>query len=249
MSRKVVLVTGGSRGIGAATARIASERGWRVAVNYRSSKTEADDLVAHIREYGGEAISVGGDVASEDDVLGMFEACLSAFGQLDGLVNNAGILGRAARLDSFGLDRWNHVFAVNAGGTFLASREAVKIMSRVRGGTGGSIVNLSSMAAVLGGSGEFVDYAASKGAVEAMTVGLAREVAAEGIRVNAVRPGLILTEIHESSGDGHRAERLSSTVPLGRAGAADEVANAIVWLLSDEASYVTGAIFPVSGGR
>lgn len=246
---KVLLVTGGSRGIGAATAIAAAQAGWSVLVNYRQARVEAEQVVATIRRAGGMADSVAGDVSVETDVLAIFSRCISRFGRLDGLVNNAGILRKAGPLRDFDINRWNQVFGVNVTGTFLCSREAVRLMSRDSGGQGGVIVNLSSMAATLGGAGEFIDYAASKGAVESMTIGLAREVGAEGIRVNAVRPGLITTDIHESGGDSARAERLSPGVPLGRPGTADEVSNAIIWLLSDAASYVTGSIISVSGGR
>lgn len=247
--KKVVLITGASRGIGAATARCAAERGWAVVVNYRSSREIAEALVADMVGAGHDAICVPGDVAVEDDVKAMIKACLEHHGRLDALVNNAGILHRAGKLRSFDLARWNDVMSVNATGAFLATREAIGVMSTSTGGRGGVIVNVSSMAASLGGANEFVDYAASKGAMESMTLGLAKELAPEGIRVNAVRPGLILTDIHASSGDAARAERLASTVPMGRAGSAEEVARVIVWLMSDDASYVTGAIIPVSGGR
>lgn len=246
---KVLLVTGGSRGIGAATALAAADDGWTVVVNYRSAKSEADAVIAAIRAKGGEAVAIAADVSRETDVCRMFSFCFDRFGRVDGLVNNAGILSRAATIKDIDLDRWKDVFAVNVVGTFLCSREAVRLMSLSAGGSGGAIVNLSSMAAVLGGAGEFVDYAASKGAVDSMTIGLAREVGAEGIRVNAVRPGLIATDIHGSSGNPSRVGYLATTVPLGRSGSAEEVSEAIVWLLSDAASYVTGAILPVSGGR
>jgi len=245
---KVLLITGGARGIGAATA-LAAAPDWTVLINYRTARAEADAVVETIRRRGGTASCMMGDVSVERDVRAMFDSCLSAYGRLDGLVNNAGILRHASRLEDFDLARWNEVFAVNVTGTFLCTREAARIMSPRHGGGGGAIVNLSSMAAVLGGAGEFVDYAASKGAVEVMTVGLARELGEDGIRVNAVRPGLITTEIHQSSGDPARAHRLLSTVPLGRAGSPEEVAQAILWLLSDAASYVTGAVVSVSGGR
>lgn len=249
MDRKVVLVTGASRGIGAATALRAAEQGWAVVVNYRNSRDDADALVASIVTSGNEAISLPGNVADEADIKTMFRLCLNRYGRLDALVNNAGILHKAGKLKTFDIERWNEVIGVNATGTFLACREAVGIMAISAGGRGGAIVNVSSMAATLGGANEFVDYAASKGAIESLTVGLAREVACDGIRVNAVRPGLILTDIHASSGDQARAERLAPTVPMGRAGTADEVARVIVWLLSEDASYVTGAVLPISGGR
>lgn len=249
IDRKVALITGASRGIGADTARVAAERGWSVVINYRSSRDVAESLAAEIVAQGHDAICVPGNVASEADVKAMVRACLDRYGRLDALINNAGILHRAGKLQSFDLARWNDVMSVNATGAFLATREAIGVMALSSGGHGGVIVNVSSMAATLGGANEFVDYAASKGAMESMTLGLAKELAPEGIRVNAVRPGLILTDIHASSGDAARAERLASTVPMGRAGTAEEVARVIVWLMSDDASYVTGAIIPVSGGR
>ena len=247
--KRVALITGASRGIGAATARIAAERGWSVVINYRSSREVAESLVAEITAQGHDAICVPGNVANETCVKATVRACLDRYGRLDALINNAGILHRTSKLQSFDLARWNDVMSVNATGAFLVTREAIGVMALSAGGRGGVIVNVSSMAATLGGANEFVDYAASKGAIESMTLGLAKELAPDGIRVNAVRPGLILTDIHASSGDAARAERLASTVPMGRAGSAEEVARVIVWLMSDDASYVTGAIIPVSGGR
>lgn len=246
---KVLLITGGSRGIGAAASRAAARDGWTVVVNYRSAKAAAEALVADIRAAGGNAEAVGGDVADAADVEAMFAFCRSRYGRLDGLVNNAGILPQVARFEDIDLARWNATLAVNATGTFLCCREAVKHMARRHGGSGGAIVNVSSMAAVLGAAGEFIDYAASKGAVESLSVGLSKELGPEGIRVNTVRPGLIATEIHKSAGDEGRAERLAAGVPLGRPGTAEETAEAIVWLLSDAASYVTGSVVTVSGGR
>lgn len=244
---RVVIVTGGSRGIGAASARRAARDGWQVCVNYNASAEAAATVVAGIRDAGGEAVAIKADVSREDEVRHLFDAAEAAFGPVTGLVNNAGIIGMKSRFQDITLDRWQGMQAINATGSFLVAREAVRRMSAA--GLGGAIVNLSSMAAPLGAAGEFVDYAASKGAVESMTIGLSREVAPLGIRVNAIRPGLIDTELQTSTGEADRVGRLLGTVPMGRVGTADEVAEAVVWLLSDAASYVTGAILPVSGGR
>jgi NAD(P)-dependent dehydrogenase (short-subunit alcohol dehydrogenase family) len=241
---KALLVTGASRGIGAATARLAAQRGWAVGVNYLGREEAAMAVCKEIVAQGGRALPLKADVSNEGEVRAMFEACEAALGPLGALVNNAGIIGRAARFDELVPERWRRILAVNLEGTLLCSHEALRRMGR-----GGAIVNLSSMAAALGGAGEFVDYAASKGGVESFTLGLAREAGPNGIRVNAVRPGLIETEMQADSGDPDRARRLAATVPLRRAGTAEEVARAILWLLSDEASYITGAILPVAGGR
>lgn len=241
---KVVLITGGARGIGAACAMVAAREGWSVGVNYTASADAARKVVDDIRLMGGQAVAIRGDVARETDVAAMFDACEEALGPVTGLVNNAGILDRTCEFAEISLERWNAILAVNATGSFLVAREAVRRMR-----TGGAIVNMSSMAAPLGAAHEFVDYAASKGAVESMTIGLAKEVAGRGVRVNAIRPGLIETEMQAASGDPHRATRLAGTVPMGRVGHASEVAEAAIWLLSDKASYITGAILPVSGGR
>lgn len=246
---KVLLITGGSRGIGAATARRAGRQGYAVCVNYRQNTAAAEAVVEDIVRSGGRAMAVAGDVAVESDVIRVFEALDRAFGPLTALVNNAGTLEQQMRVEAITAARLARVFATNVIGAFLCAREAVRRMSTRTGGKGGAIVNVSSMAARLGGAGEYVDYAASKGAIDTFTIGLAAEVAAEGIRVNAVRPGLIHTEIHASGGEAGRVERLKGAVPMRRGGEPDEVARAILWLLSDEASYSTGTFVDVSGGR
>ncbi|QJP10209.1 SDR family oxidoreductase [Pseudomonas multiresinivorans] len=246
---KVMLITGASRGIGAATALLAAERGYVVAINYRREREAAEALVAQITGAGGKALAFAADVADESDVLHLFREVDEAFGRLDVLVNNAGILERQMRLEDMDVVRLQRVFAVNVTGTFLCCREAIKRMARKHGGNGGSIVNVSSMASRLGSPNEYIDYAAAKGAVDSLTIGLAKEVAAEGIRVNAVRPGLIKTEIHASGGEPGRVERLQAAIPLGRGGEAEEVARAILFLASDESSYSTGSFVDVSGGR
>ena len=246
---QVVLVTGGSRGIGASTARLAAERGYAVCITYKANRTAAESVVDSIVHKGGKAIALAGDVGVEADVMQVFERIDATFGRLTALVNNAGILERQMRVDAMPLDRLHRVFTTNVVGSFLCAREAVRRMSTKRGGSGGAIVNLSSAAARLGGPGEYVDYAASKGAIDTFTIGLAKEVAAEGIRVNAVRPGVIYTDIHASGGEPNRVERVKSAVPMLRGGDADEVARAILWLLSGESSYTTGSFVDVSGGR
>jgi NAD(P)-dependent dehydrogenase (short-subunit alcohol dehydrogenase family) len=246
---RVMLVTGASRGIGAATARLAAARGYAVGVNYLRNRAAAEALVAEIAHAGGRALALQADVSAEGEVARMFDAVQRSLGPVAALVNNAGILERQTRLEDMTLERFERVLAANLTGTFLCAREAVRRMSTRRGGAGGAIVNLSSMAARLGAPGEYVDYAAAKGAIDALTVGLAKEVARDGIRVNAVRPGLIYTEIHASGGEPGRVERLKDAVPLGRGGQPEEVACAILWLASDEASYVTGSFVDVSGGR
>lgn len=247
-STRVVIITGGSRGIGRATALAAAKRGWRVVIGYATNKVAADDVVAKIEASNGKALAVKCDVGVEADILALFKA-VDSFGPLGALVNNAGIVGQTARVEDLTADRINHMLRVNVTGSFLCAREAVKRMSTRHGGKGGVIVNLSSVAATLGSANTYVDYAASKGAIDTFTLGLSNEVAAEGIRVAGIRPGLIDTEIHASGGDPDRHHRLSKTVPMQRVGTADEIANAIVWLMSDEASYVTGTTLNVSGGR
>lgn len=248
-SSGVLLVTGGSRGIGAATALLAARLGWAVAVNYQGNSLAADEVVRSIRAGGGNAITVQADVSDEAQVLRMFEKVDAKLGRLTGLVNNAGVVDVTARVDQMSAARWKRMFDINVFGSFLCAREAVRRMSTRHGGDGGSIVNLSSAASRLGSPGQYVDYAASKGAIDAFTIGLAKEVAAEGIRVNAVRPGLIETEIHASGGLPDRVNDLKHLVPMQRGGSADEVAQAIVWLLSPAASYTTMSLLDVSGGR
>lgn len=249
MAAKAMLVTGGGRGIGAAVARLGAASGWRVAINYAANEKAAAALVDEIAKAGGEASAVRGDVGHEADVLSMFEAVDKRFGRLDGLVNNAGVVDRKARLDQMDIGRIERMMRINVIGSMLCAREAVKRMSTRHGGEGGAIVNISSVAAVLGSPGEYIDYAASKGAIDSFTMGLAREVATENIRVNAVRPGIIDTEIHASGGQPDRVAAMRGLVPMQREGKADEVARAVLWLLSDEASYTTGAILNTSGGR
>lgn len=247
--KKVLLVTGGSRGIGAATALLAARQGWAVAVNYTANSVAADEVVRAIRAEGGAAITVQADVADEAQVLRMFEQVDAQLGRLTGLVNNAGVVDVTARVDEMGVARWRRMFDINVIGSMLCAREAVRRMSTRHGGEGGAIVNVSSAASRLGSPGQYVDYAAAKGAIDAFTIGLAKEVAAEGVRVNAVRPGLIETEIHASGGLPNRVNDLKHQVPMQRGGTADEVAQAIVWLLSDAASYTTMSLLDVSGGR
>jgi NAD(P)-dependent dehydrogenase (short-subunit alcohol dehydrogenase family) len=247
--KKVLIVTGGSRGIGAATARLAAQRGYAVCVNYARNKEAADAVAGEIVGAGGEAIAVCADISQEAEVVRLFESVDRALGPLTALVNNAGILEHRCRVEDMDAGRLNRVFAANVTGSFLCAREAVRRMSTRRGGAGGAIVNVSSAAARLGAPDEYVDYAASKGAIETLTIGLAKEVATEGIRVNAVRPGVIYTDLHASGGEPNRVDRVKESVPMKRGGSAGEVAMAILWLLSDEASYSTGAILDVAGGR
>jgi NAD(P)-dependent dehydrogenase (short-subunit alcohol dehydrogenase family) len=247
--RKVLLVTGAGRGIGAATARLAAERGYAVCVNYRHNREAALAVVADIERVGGQAIAVAADVSVEADVMRLYRTIDRQLGRLDALVNNAGVLERQTQVRTMDAARLQRVFATNVIGSFLCAREAVVRMSRGGGGDGGAIVNLSSVAARTGSPNEYVDYAASKGAIDSFTRGLAAEVAEQGIRVNAVRPGFIHTDMHASGGEPDRIERVKALVPLKRGGRAEEVAQAVLWLLSDEASYTTGAFIDVAGGR
>ena len=246
---KTLLITGGSRGIGAATALLAARQGYAVAVNFATHSAAADEVVRKIRAAGGRAFSVQADVAVEKDILAMFKKIDIEFGRLDALVNNAGVVDQVSRVDAMTMERLQRMFAVNVFGSFLCAREAVKRMSTRHGGIGGAIVNVSSAAARIGSPGQYVDYAAAKGAIDTFTLGLAKEVAAEGIRVNAVRPGIIETDIHASGGLPNRARDVAPQVPMQRAGSSEEVAQSIVWLLSDAASYTTGALLDVTGGR
>jgi NAD(P)-dependent dehydrogenase (short-subunit alcohol dehydrogenase family) len=249
MDNKVMLITGGSRGIGAATASLAAAQGYAVCINYLHNRAAADAVVNAINAGGGEAIAVQADVASEADVVRLFETVDRGLGRVTALVNNAGILERQMRVEDMDAARLNRVLATNVTGSFLCAREAIRRMSTKHGGAGGAIVNVSSAAARLGASNEYVDYAASKGAIDSMTIGLSKEVASEGIRVNAVRPGVIHTDIHASGGEPGRVDRLKVLVPMQRGGDPVEVAHAILWLLSDHSSYTTGAFIEVTGGR
>jgi len=249
MSTSTVLVTGGGRGIGAATARLAAARGFDVAINYQRDAASAEAVAEEVRGLGRRALCMQADVADEAQVDALFRRLDAEMPRLGGLVNNAGIVAMKARLDEMDVARWRRMFDINVIGTLLCAQRAVQRMSTRHGGTGGAIVNLSSVAATLGAPAMYVDYAASKGAVDVFTVGLARELAAEGVRVNAVRPGIIDTDIHAASGDRGRPQKSAEAIPMQRPGRAEEIAAAIVWLLSDEASYTTGALLDVTGGR
>lgn len=245
----VLIVTGGSRGIGAAVCREAAQNGYLVVLNYLSNSARAENVAEEVRQQGGHIIAKQADISKEREVTKLFDQASSLQGPISGLVNNAGILEPQMDVVDMTAERIDRIFATNVRGSFLCAREAVRHMAKSRGGQGGAIVNISSVAARLGSPHEYVDYAASKGAIDSMTVGLSKEVAAEGIRVNAVRPGFIDTEMHASGGEPGRLERVRSSIPLGRGGRAEEVASAVAWLLSEKASYCTGAIIDVSGGR
>ncbi|MEE8453721.1 MAG: SDR family oxidoreductase [Limibaculum sp.] len=248
MSR-TALITGGSRGIGRATAILAGGLGWKVGVNYLGNAEAAAETVRSVVAAGGQAIAIPGDVSLERDVIAMFDTAQAAFGPITALVNNAGVVAAKSTLAEMSLERMRRVFDINVLGAYLVAREGARRMPTDRGGDGGAIVNVSSMAAALGSPGQYVDYAGSKGAIDTLTIGLAKELAAVGVRVNGVRPGIIETDIHASGGEPDRAERLGITAPMGRAGTAAEVAQAIIWLLSDAASYATGTSIDISGGR
>jgi NAD(P)-dependent dehydrogenase (short-subunit alcohol dehydrogenase family) len=246
---QVVLITGAGRGIGAATAKLAAKRGWAVCVNYLRNREAAESVVADVEKAGGRAAAIAADVSSESEVVRLFEECDRALGPLSALVNNTGILERQVRVENIDAARLNRIFTTNITGSFLCAREAIRRLSTKHGGRGGAIVNVSSAASRIGSPGEYVDYAASKGAIDSLTLGLSKEVADEGIRVNAVRPGVIYTEIHASGGEPGRVDRVKGSVPMKRGGQPEEVAEAILWLMSPESSYCTGIFIDVTGGR
>jgi NAD(P)-dependent dehydrogenase (short-subunit alcohol dehydrogenase family) len=249
MPDKTLLITGGSRGIGRACALLAVDNGWSVGVNYREDAKAADSVVETIAKQGGRAVALKGDVSVEADAIGMFDAATKALGPLTAIIANAGIVAPMGKLADMGAERMRHIFEVNVLGAFLTAREAARRLSKSSGGVGGSIVLMSSAAARLGSPNLYIDYAASKGAIDTLTLGLAKELGPEGVRVNAIRPGMIDTEIHATGGDPDRGKILGATAPLGRPGTAEEIAAAAIWLISDAASYVTGALLDVSGGR
>ena len=249
MMDQILIVTGGSRGIGAATARLAGTRGYAVCVNYHQNQAAADTVVRDIERAGGRAIAVAADVAREADVVRLFQTVDEQLGRVTALANNAGIVERQMRVEAIDAERLQRILATNVIGPFLCAREAIRRMSTRHGGAGGAIVNVSSIASRLGAPDEYVDYAASKGAIDTLTIGLAREVVSEGIRVNAVRPGIVDTDIHASGGEPDRVQRVTPSIPMKRAGQPEEIAHAILWLLSDEASYATGTIVDITGGR
>ena len=246
---KIMIITGGSRGIGAATALLAAERGYDVAINFASNQAAADAIVKAVEAKGRRAIAVKGDVASEADMLQLFDACDKQLGKLTCLVNNAGVVDMKSRFDEMSVARWKRMFDINVIGSFICAREAVKRMSKKHGGAGGTIVNVSSAAARIGAAGTYVDYAAAKGAIDVFTLGLAREVAGEGIRVNALRPGIIDTGIHATGGEPDKFKQSAGVVPMGRGGKPEEMAEAILWLASEQSSYSTGVVLDASGGR
>ena len=246
---QIMIITGGSRGIGAATALLAAERGYDVAINFASNQSAADATVKAVQAKGRRAIAVKGDVANEADMLKLFEACDKQLGKLTCLVNNAGVVDLKSRFDEMSVARWKRMFDINVIGSFICAREAVKRMSKKHGGAGGTIINISSAAARIGAAGTYVDYAAAKGAIDVFTLGLAREVAGEGIRVNALRPGIIDTGIHATGGEPDKFNQSASVVPMGRGGQPAEMAEAILWLASDQSSYSTGMVLDASGGR
>lgn len=247
--KKIAVVTGGGRGIGAATSLLAAQKGYAVCVNYRSHQTSANDVVTQIQKAGGEAIALQADVSIEADVERLFQTVDAQLGTVTALVNNAGILEQQMKMETMTIDRWQRIFATNVFGSFLCARAAVQRMSTSQGGSGGAIVNVSSLAAYTGSPFEYIDYAASKGALDTLTIGLAKEVAEEGIRVNGVRPGFIATTMHADGGEPDRIERVKAQVPMKRGGTPEEVANGILWLLSEEASFTTGTFIDIAGGR